>query len=195
MSQPTRIPVAVPTTMETPWSEVRASLARTGEKVPPGPESVGGPPCEESMPPLSALHACEPVRDRAGVDHLHDDPAQGRFPAPAANTSTTTSTAVSVALSGAHRLVWSVLVDPPSARQVAWIEGFVWASAAACRGEDPRRWYPGKSTAGISAALQVCATCAVRRECVEFAIRHGEPGVWGLCEKDRRRIRRARSRR
>ena len=70
-------------------------------------------------------------------------------------------------------------------------EQFVWWHAAACKDIDPDLFHPseGQSTA---AARAVCATCPVRPECLDWALRNGERfGVWGgTSERERRRMRR-----
>ena len=62
-------------------------------------------------------------------------------------------------------------------------------SAANCAGSgiDPDQWFPVST--GIAAArreaseaLAICATCAVRRQCLELALRSwtiGQHGIWG----------------
>jgi WhiB family redox-sensing transcriptional regulator len=63
-----------------------------------------------------------------------------------------------------------------------------WREAAACRGEDPERWFPHASAhAGIADAKAVCAGCVVRTECLQWAIvQRMKHGVWGgLTETER----------
>lgn len=50
--------------------------------------------------------------------------------------------------------------------------------------------------ASTEEAKAVCAGCAVREQCLEFALTNGEKfGIWGgLSERERRRIRRERAR-
>lgn len=54
-----------------------------------------------------------------------------------------------------------------------------WMSRAACIGLDPELFFPVE-TAGGAEAVQVCASCPVRTECLAHAVatdaRHG---VWG----------------
>jgi WhiB family redox-sensing transcriptional regulator len=67
-----------------------------------------------------------------------------------------------------------------------------WRAHGLCAQTDPEAFYPekGGSTAD---AKRVCLACEVRLECLEYAIEHGEPGVWGgTSERQRRAIRRAR---
>jgi WhiB family transcriptional regulator, redox-sensing transcriptional regulator len=68
-----------------------------------------------------------------------------------------------------------------------------WMDEANCLGCDPDLFFPerGESTGEAKA---VCRGCAVRDECLEFALAVGEKhGIWGgLSERERRRIRRER---
>ena len=76
--------------------------------------------------------------------------------------------------------------------------GDLFASAAfmalgACRGVDPEVFFPEQGMS-LEPAKRVCADCAVRDECLEFALANRERfGVWGgPSERERRRLRRAR---
>ena len=70
---------------------------------------------------------------------------------------------------------------PPGAQTWRWD----WQVAARCRGRDDLFFHPHGERAPTrsdreSAAKQVCATCPVRRECLDHALVSGEPyGVWG----------------
>ncbi|HEX4903468.1 MAG TPA: WhiB family transcriptional regulator [Acidimicrobiales bacterium] len=70
-----------------------------------------------------------------------------------------------------------------------------WASRAACHGLDPRLFFPAEDD-DPEVAKAVCAQCAVREPCLEFALGARErEGVWGGCtEAERRRIARRRRR-
>lgn len=47
-------------------------------------------------------------------------------------------------------------------------------------------------TAAERAAVAVCRACPVREVCLEYALEHGELGVWGgTTERERREQRRA----
>ena len=82
---------------------------------------------------------------------------------------------------------------------VAWDEG--WRQLAACRGEDAA-WFFAPSyferreekEARERKAKALCARCAVREECLEYALRIRENhGVWGgLNEMERRAVLRQR---
>lgn len=72
-----------------------------------------------------------------------------------------------------------------------------WRKLAACRTADPDMFFPtgstGAAVAEIRAATAVCQSCAVRGQCLQFALRtNQEAGIWGgTCEDERRRLRRA----
>lgn len=66
-----------------------------------------------------------------------------------------------------------------------------WAEDAECTRSDvdPNLFYPEMGQHSDK-ALEVCAKCLVRSECLEYAVRNGEEwGVWGgMSEKPRRRL-------
>ena len=64
-----------------------------------------------------------------------------------------------------------------------------WRQRAACRGVDPDIFYP-VSDEEAEEAKAICAECAVRQPCLEYAIANRErDGVWGgATERERRRI-------
>jgi WhiB family redox-sensing transcriptional regulator len=71
-----------------------------------------------------------------------------------------------------------------------------WRSAAACRSADPELFFPisdsGPAQEQTAKAKAICATCQVRRECLAFALRTGQPyGIWaGTTEHERAAVRR-----
>ncbi|HSH60460.1 MAG TPA: WhiB family transcriptional regulator [Acidimicrobiales bacterium] len=69
-----------------------------------------------------------------------------------------------------------------------------WQRQANCMGVDPDLFFPERG-ASTREAKEVCRGCVVREECLEYAIVNSEKfGIWGgLSERERRRIRRARS--
>ncbi len=73
-------------------------------------------------------------------------------------------------------------------------EELAWKLQANCSGVDPDLFFPERG-ASTKEAKSVCRECAVKRECLEYAIRHGEKfGIWGgMSERERRRIRRTRA--
>jgi WhiB family redox-sensing transcriptional regulator len=59
-----------------------------------------------------------------------------------------------------------------------------WRAAGACATEDPDLFFPiSDRQAGArqtQRALQICAGCQVRRQCLEFALRtRNKDGIWG----------------
>lgn len=74
-----------------------------------------------------------------------------------------------------------------------------WLDRAACLHHDPELFFPvgaaGPGQAQTAVAKQVCRTCPVVSECLEWAIASGIPfGVLGgLSEEERRVLSRARS--
>jgi WhiB family transcriptional regulator, redox-sensing transcriptional regulator len=59
-----------------------------------------------------------------------------------------------------------------------------WRAASACLSADPELFFPvaqGSAADGqTSSALRVCAGCAVRQQCLDFAMTSGEAhGIWG----------------
>jgi WhiB family redox-sensing transcriptional regulator len=72
-----------------------------------------------------------------------------------------------------------------------------WHSAAACRGLDPRIFYPPiDDDREAEPAKDVCSDCPVREPCLEHALGAREKdGIWGgATERERRRIIRQRRR-
>lgn len=68
-----------------------------------------------------------------------------------------------------------------------------WKDDAACRhATDPSIFFP-KPGDSVREAKAICAGCPVRSECLDYALRLGEHGIWGsTSERERRRIRRER---
>lgn len=64
-----------------------------------------------------------------------------------------------------------------------------WVLDAACRGMDPDRFYPRPGESLVE-ALTVCASCSVRRQCLDHALARPERiGIWGgTSGAERRRI-------
>jgi WhiB family transcriptional regulator, redox-sensing transcriptional regulator len=76
-----------------------------------------------------------------------------------------------------------------------------WRADSACRNADPDLFFPvaGGTVASrqVAKAQKICASCPVKKQCLEFAMRTHEPaGIWGgTTPEDRIRARRARNRR
>ena len=69
-----------------------------------------------------------------------------------------------------------------------------WTDQAACRGTDTEIFYPVTPDEEAE-ALSICATCPVRAQCLDYAIRNRENyGIWGgATPEQRRRMRRERA--
>ncbi|HEX7160124.1 MAG TPA: WhiB family transcriptional regulator [Trebonia sp.] len=76
-----------------------------------------------------------------------------------------------------------------------------WRAASACLNTDPDVFFPvavgSADSKQVALALRICAGCAVRQQCLDFAMRSGEKdGIWGgTTPEERIRARRARNRR
>ena len=66
-----------------------------------------------------------------------------------------------------------------------------WRLDALCAETDPEAFFPEKG-GSTREAKRVCGGCAVRMECLEYALSNDERfGIWGgLSERERRRLRR-----
>lgn len=90
----------------------------------------------------------------------------------------------------------------PSTRSERELLRLLHSGLARCAdsGLDPEEWFPlsadvSRARAQAAKAIALCATCPVRAECLEFALRQwfgaGGDGVWGgLVAAERRAIRR-----
>jgi WhiB family transcriptional regulator, redox-sensing transcriptional regulator len=69
-----------------------------------------------------------------------------------------------------------------------------WWSLAACRAADPELFFPvsgvGHGACEVSRAKAICARCAIRQRCLEYALETRQPdGIWGgASEAERRQI-------
>jgi WhiB family transcriptional regulator, redox-sensing transcriptional regulator len=68
-----------------------------------------------------------------------------------------------------------------------------WWRSAACRTADPELFFPvssvGPGREEVARAKEVCATCMVRRQCLQFALATRQAhGVWGGTTEDERRL-------
>jgi WhiB family transcriptional regulator, redox-sensing transcriptional regulator len=66
-----------------------------------------------------------------------------------------------------------------------------WRAAGACLSVDPELFFPiaegSAADRQTGTALQVCAGCTVRQQCLEFAMASGEAhGIWGGTTPDER---------
>ena len=72
-------------------------------------------------------------------------------------------------------------------------DGWFNPSEAACREVDPGLFFPndGDNVAQIAEAKAVCAGCAVKDDCLAFALKYPQYGIWGgLTDEERRTLRR-----
>ena len=55
-----------------------------------------------------------------------------------------------------------------------------WREDAVCRQVDPELWFPDRAGDNGGLAKQVCRSCPVRAQCLEYAIYTGQRyGIWG----------------
>ena len=69
-----------------------------------------------------------------------------------------------------------------------------WQSDALCAQTDPEAFFPEKG-GSTRDAKKICTTCEVKVQCLDYALANDERfGIWGgLSERERRRLRRART--
>ena len=69
-----------------------------------------------------------------------------------------------------------------------------WQSDSLCAQTDPEAFFPEKG-GSTRDAKKICTTCEVKAQCLEYALQNDERfGIWGgLSERERRRLRRART--
>lgn len=76
-----------------------------------------------------------------------------------------------------------------------------WRAASACLNTDPDVFFPvavgSAASKQVARAMRICASCTVRQQCLDFAMRSGEKdGIWGgTTPEERVRARRAHNRR
>ena len=83
------------------------------------------------------------------------------------------------------------LLDPLDSRA-----SDAWMQNARCVGLDPSSFFPTECI-GVESARRVCVDCAVRSECLAYALDHHiSHGVWGgASERERQRMLRQRRQR
>ena len=81
------------------------------------------------------------------------------------------------------------LVAIPANADVTWMEQGV------CRKYDPDLWHPKfDAPSSTAAAKAICKLCPVQSECLDWALKYDENGVWGgTSEADRRTLQRRKS--
>jgi WhiB family redox-sensing transcriptional regulator len=69
-----------------------------------------------------------------------------------------------------------------------------WQSDSLCAQTDPEAFFPEKG-GSTRDAKKICTSCEVKSQCLEYALQNDERfGIWGgLSERERRRLRRART--
>jgi WhiB family transcriptional regulator, redox-sensing transcriptional regulator len=74
---------------------------------------------------------------------------------------------------------------------------FAWIPEGACRGKDPRLFFPlseiGTSLRHVERARAVCRRCTVLATCLRYAMDTGQHGIWGATTDDERRAMRQRA--
>jgi WhiB family redox-sensing transcriptional regulator len=69
--------------------------------------------------------------------------------------------------------------------------GTTWRDDAPCGQVDPELWFPEKGRQARE-AMAICASCDVRRQCLEYALTHCETGIWGgTTDRERMQMRNA----
>jgi WhiB family redox-sensing transcriptional regulator len=70
-----------------------------------------------------------------------------------------------------------------------------WQERGRCRTDDvdPSIFFPGEGErAVVNQARKICFRCPVRVACLQFAVDHGEVGIWGgTTDYERRNMRRS----
>lgn len=70
-----------------------------------------------------------------------------------------------------------------------------WHGRGLCVGEDPEVFFPSHGDPGTK-AREICTACAVREQCLDYAVEADEFGIWGgLDQQERRNLRKRRQRR
>lgn len=81
------------------------------------------------------------------------------------------------------------IVQPPDL--TGYTSDLGWQEQGLCLGADPEIFFPER-TGSTKEAKKLCGHCAVRNQCLEWALKTNEPyGVWGgLSERERNKLRR-----
>jgi WhiB family transcriptional regulator, redox-sensing transcriptional regulator len=79
---------------------------------------------------------------------------------------------------------------PGVRRAVEEDDPLAWQADALCAQTDPEAFFPEKG-GSTRDAKKICASCEVRAECLEYALKNDERfGIWGgLSERERRKLR------
>lgn len=139
-----------------------------------------------------ALATVTPLRPDVSAADLADAEQQPSAQTDAASTSGLVEAAPN---SGAR----PAEVQKPSSQQFVSLVEFMgmddegelgWQTQALCAQTDPEAFFPEKG-GSTRDAKKVCGSCAVRAECLEYALKNDERfGIWGgMSERERRRLR------
>ncbi len=86
-------------------------------------------------------------------------------------------------------------VDPirrgvPGVRGTVDDDPLAWQTDSLCAQTDPEAFFPEKG-GSTRDAKKICASCEVRNQCLEYALKNDERfGIWGgLSERERRKLR------
>lgn len=87
-----------------------------------------------------------------------------------------------------------MIIGRPARRAAPGAERGDWRRAAACREADPELFFPvsarGPGAGEVARAKAVCAGCAVRRQCLQYALATRRAhGVWGGTSEEERSLR------
>ena len=79
---------------------------------------------------------------------------------------------------------------PGVRRAVEEDDPLAWQTDALCAQTDPEAFFPEKG-GSTRDAKKICASCEVRNQCLEYALKNDERfGIWGgLSERERRKLR------
>jgi WhiB family redox-sensing transcriptional regulator len=92
----------------------------------------------------------------------------------------------------ARRHLGEIVADRPGGAQptpVIVVPDEPWRDDAICAQTDPEAFFPEKG-GSTREAKQICRSCDVRPECLDYALAHNERfGIWGgMSERDRRKL-------
>ena len=81
-------------------------------------------------------------------------------------------------------------VCPASGKPTGEPDPLAWQADALCAQTDPEAFFPEKG-GSTRDAKKICASCEVRAQCLEYALKNDERfGIWGgLSERERRKLR------
>lgn len=77
-------------------------------------------------------------------------------------------------------------------RALTWRDRALCGALVAAGEAEPDEWYPtseGSDRPEVKKPKRVCRECPVRAECLRWALKHDEKGIWGaLTERERRAL-------